>query len=54
MYSFTFVGRVSNVCGSGRGQPRRSTMQEPHFGRSTFVIKLTFLSEIPGSTNSAY
>ena len=54
IYSFTFAGRVSNVCGSSRGQPRQSTMQEPHFGKSTFVIKLTSLSEIPGSTNSAY
>ena len=34
-------GRVTNVCGNRRGQPRRSAMQEPHSGRNPFVIRLT-------------
>ena len=54
MYSFTFAGRVNNVCGNRRGQPRLSAMQEPQLGRSAFVIKLTSPSEIPGSPNSPY
>ena len=34
-------GRVTDVCGNRRGQPRRSAMQEPHPGRSPFVIRFT-------------
>ena len=34
-------GRVTDVCGNRRGQPKLSAMQEPHSGGNSFVIKLS-------------
>ena len=35
-------GRVTNVCGNRRGQPKRSAMQEPHPGRNPSLIRFNF------------